>query len=52
MEYKGKKILGIEVYDSTDNDKIIAKICDNCMELDNGYKVRIIPYVEEKHEQL
>jgi len=48
MEYRGKKVLGIEIYDSSDNDKVIATICDDCMMLDNGYKARVLPYVEEK----
>lgn len=50
MEYKGKKICGLEVYDSTDDDKVIAYICDDKLELTNGYKLRVIQYVEEKHE--
>lgn len=51
MEYKGKVIKGLEIYDSTNEDKVIAHICDNFLELDNGYKIRIIPLLEEKCEQ-
>jgi len=47
MEYQGKKICGIEIYDETDNNKIIASICDKKTETINGYKIRVIPYTEE-----
>lgn len=52
MEYRGKKIKGIQVYDSTKENKVIATITDTSMELDNGYKVRVLPHTEEvKTEQ-
>ena len=51
MEYKGKTIKGLEIYDSTNDDKVIASICDNCIELDNGYKIRVIPFVKEESNE-
>jgi len=47
MEYRGKKICAIEVYNENDNDRVIAKLCDNSLETTNGYQIRIIPYVQE-----
>lgn len=48
MIFQEKKICAIEIYDSTDGDKVIATICDEKQIMNNGYKVRIIPYLEEK----
>ncbi len=50
MIFQGKKICKIEIYDSTNGNKVIASVCDNEQVMDNGYKVRVIPYVEEKAE--
>jgi len=47
MEYKGKKICAIEVYNENDGDRVVAKICDKSLETTNGYKIRVLPYVEE-----
>lgn len=47
MEYKGKLICAIEVYNENDNNRVVARICDKSLETTNGYKVRVIPHVEE-----
>ena len=47
MEYRGKEICGLEVYNESDNNNVVAKVCDNSIECKNGYKVRILPYNEE-----
>lgn len=52
MILEGKIISGIEVYNANDDDRVIASICDGTLKTTNGYKIRVIPYVEEvKHEQ-
>lgn len=47
MIFQGKKICAIEIYNENDNNMVIARVCDTSMESTNGYKVRIIPHVEE-----
>lgn len=47
MEYRGKAIKGLEVYDGTNNDRVVARICDDCTELTNGYKLRVIHKIKE-----
>jgi len=46
MIYKGVKIEGFEVYDSNNDNEVIANICDEFTETDNGYRVRVIPCTE------
>lgn len=51
MIFQDKKIKRLEIYDESNDNKIVARICDNKQELDNGFKVRIIPFIEEQcHE--
>lgn len=47
MEFNGKKVKAIEVYDP-DNDIVIAHICEDNVELYNGYKLKIIPVIKEE----
>jgi len=47
MTYEGKIICGIEVYDENNNNRVIASICDGILKTTNGYKIRVLPHVEE-----
>lgn len=47
MVFQGKKVCYIEIYDETNDNMVIAKLCDTSIETTNGYKVRVVPYVEE-----
>lgn len=50
MDYRGKKIKAIEIVNESNNNEIVAHICDNKVETTNGYKVKIIPFVMEHCE--
>lgn len=47
MIYEGKVICAIEVYNENDNNRLVASICDGIIKTTNGYKVRVIPHMEE-----
>ena len=44
MEYQGRKICGINI---KDGDQVIVSICDEKVEVTNGYTVEVVPHTEE-----